>query len=105
MVIVETHVFTRQVTNLLTDEEYIQLQVALIMRPEAGRMIPGSGGLRKVRWQGKGHGKRGGMRVIYFWAESRSRILLLFMYAKGEQDDLTPDQLKALRQLVEAEHL
>ncbi len=105
MVIVETHVFTKQVVNLLTDEEYVELQVALIMRPEAGRVIPGSGGLRKVRWQAKGHGKRGGIRVIYYWAVSRSRILLLYMYAKGEQDDLSPDQLKALRQLVEAEQL
>ena len=104
MVVVETHAFTKQVLRLLTDEEYAQLQLVLIMRPEAGRVIPGSGGLRKVRWQAKGKGKRGGVRVIYYWAVSRERILLLYMYAKGEQEDLTPDQFRALRQLVEVEN-
>lgn len=104
MVLVETHVFTRQVLALLSDEEYTQLQLALVIRPDAGRLIPGGGGLRKLRWQAKGHGKRGGVRIIYYWAVSQERILLLYIYAKGEQDDLTPDQLKTLRRLMEAEY-
>jgi len=67
MVIIETSVFTRQVQQLLTAEEYLQLQTELIKRPEAGVIIPG-GGLRKVRWSMPGRGKRGGARVIYYWA-------------------------------------
>ncbi len=104
MVVIESHVFTKQVLRLLTDEEYSQLQLVLIMRPETGPVIPGSGGLRKIRWQARGRGKRGGVRVIYYWAASHERILLLYMYAKTEQEDLTPDQLKALRLLVEVEN-
>lgn len=104
MVLVETHVFTRRVLALLSDEEYTQMQLALVIRPDAGRLIPGGGGLRKLRWQAKGRGKRGGVRIIYYWAVSQERILLLYIYAKGEQDDLTPDQLKTLRQLMEAEY-
>ena len=68
MVIIETSVFTKQVQTLLTDEEYHQLQAELVRRPEAGAVIPRSGGLRKVRWSMPGRGKRGGARVIYYWA-------------------------------------
>lgn len=62
---VETPVFTAAVTSLLSDEEYRQLQLALLIRPEQGVLIRGSGGLRKLRWGARGHGKRGGVRVIY----------------------------------------
>lgn len=103
MVIVETAVFTRQVKALLPDMFYRDLQNALITRPEAGSVIPGSGGLRKLRWQYGGRGKRGGMRVIYYWAVEQQRILMLFMYPKNARDDLSPAQLKVLRQVVEAE--
>lgn len=64
---VETPVFTRAVTSLLSDEEYRQLQLALLIRPEQGALIRGSGGLRKLRWGAQGRGKRGGVRVIYYW--------------------------------------
>jgi hypothetical protein len=64
----------------------------------------GSGGLRKIRWAKEGRGKRGGVRVIYYWAVSSEQILMLFMYPKGEQDDLTPAQIKMLRQIVEEEY-
>ena len=103
MVIVETSVFTRQVVELLTDDEYRELQTALVMRPDAGRLIVGSGGIRKIRWAVRGRGKRGGVRVIYFWAVKRDRLLMLLMYRKGIQDDLTPDQLRKLRKIVEEE--
>jgi hypothetical protein len=66
MVIIETPVFTRQVQAFRSDEEYRQLQSELIVRPDAGFIIPGSGGLRKVRWGYRGHGKRDGTRVIYY---------------------------------------
>ena len=104
MVIIETSIFTRQVQALLSNEEYRQLQLALIIHPEMGAVIPGSGGLRKVRWSIGGRGKRGGVRVIYYWAVVHDRILMLFMYAKNEQDDLTPERLKVLRRIIEEEY-
>ena len=63
---VETHVFTAAIRRHLDDERYRQLQIALMLRPEQGSVIQGSGGLRKVRWATPGAGKRGGLRVIYF---------------------------------------
>jgi mRNA-degrading endonuclease RelE of RelBE toxin-antitoxin system len=103
--IVETSIFTRQVQGLLSDEEYRQFQLALLTRPDLGPIIPCSGGLRKVRWPAKGHRKRGGFRVIYYWVKIRDRILMLLIYAKAEQDDLTPEQLKVLRKIIEEEYL
>jgi mRNA-degrading endonuclease RelE of RelBE toxin-antitoxin system len=104
MVFVETSIFTRQVQELLTDDEYRELQKTLVNRPDAGSLIVGSGGLRKIRWAKQGKGKRGGVRVIYYWAVSQEQILMLFMYPKGERDDLTPVQVKILRQIVEEEY-
>ncbi len=104
MVIVETSVFTRRVQALLPDDDYRKLQVALAHRPQAGVVIPGSGGLRKIRWGTRERGKRGGVRVIYYWAVKQERLLMLMIYAKNERMDLTADQLKTLRQIVEAEY-
>ncbi|MGQ0571471.1 MAG: hypothetical protein ACT4P5_18365 [Armatimonadota bacterium] len=67
MVLVETTIFTRQLLGLLSDDEYRRLQVVLASRPSAGTLIKGSGGLRKMRWASGGRGKRGGVRVIYYW--------------------------------------
>jgi mRNA-degrading endonuclease RelE of RelBE toxin-antitoxin system len=69
----------------------------------AGAVIPGSGGLRKVRWSPAGRGKRGGVRVIYYWAVAQERILMLLVYSKNERDDLSADQMRILRRVVEAE--
>ena len=96
MVIVETSIFTRQVLTLLSDEAYRRLQMALVLHPDLGAVIPGSGGLRKVRWVMEGRGKRGGVRVIYYWAIIHDKILMLYTYAKNEQDDLTSEQLMVL---------
>ena len=104
MVIIETSFFTRQVQELLTDEEYRKLQAALINRPDMGPIIRASGGLRNVRWALPGRGKRGGVRVIYYWAVQREQILMLFMYGKAERDDLSSAQLKTLRQIIEEEY-
>jgi len=104
VVIIETSVFTRQVSQLLSDEEYAGLQADLIHRPEAGVIIPGSGGLRKLRWGLAGRGKRGGGRVIYYWAVTRDQLLMLLIYPKNAQDDLTPEQLRLLRRIVEVEY-
>lgn len=102
--IIETSFFTRQVQAILSEEEYRQLQLALVLHPGMGAVIPGSGGLRKMRWSIRGRGKRGGVRVIYYWAVVHDRILMLFMYAKNEQDDLTPEQLKVLSRIIEEEY-
>jgi mRNA-degrading endonuclease RelE of RelBE toxin-antitoxin system len=104
MVIIETSIFTRQVLELLTEDEYRELQTALARRPTWGTVIRGSGGLRKVRWSMRGRGKRGGVRVIYYWAVRQDRLLLLLIYSKSERDDLSPGQLRILRQIVEDEY-
>ncbi|OGO80618.1 MAG: hypothetical protein A3K41_00915 [Chloroflexi bacterium RIFOXYD12_FULL_57_15] len=103
MQFIETSIFTRQVTDLLTDDEYSQLQVALSVHPDLGDIIQHSGGLRKVRWSLAGRGKRGGVRAIYYWVVAEDQILMLFMYPKNVMGDLTPQQLKVLRQIVEKE--
>jgi hypothetical protein len=103
MQFIETSIFTRQVTALLSDDEYSQLQLALSAQPDMGAVIPHSGGLRKIRWSMVGRGKRGGVRAIYYWVVAEDKILMLFLYPKNEKDDLTPKQLKLLREIVEKE--
>ena len=104
MVIVETPVFTKRVLQTLDDEQYRLLQAALVAAPETGRVIPGGGGLRKLRWAGSGRGKRGGTRVIYRWFPERDRLLMLFVFLKNERDGLNAhQQLKRLRLVAESE--
>lgn len=103
MQFIETSIFTRQLTALLTDDEYSQLQVALSAHPGMGTVIQQSGGLRKIRWSMSGRGKRGGVRAIYYWVVAEDQILMLFIYPKNEKGDLTPQQLKVLREIVEKE--
>ena len=99
MEFVETSVFTERITKLLTDDEYYDLQAVLADNPKAGDVIPGAGGLRKLRWRAGGRGKRGGLRVIYYcWLEDR--LYMIFVYDKREQGDLTAEQLKVLRGYV-----
>ncbi len=81
----------------MDDERYLALQTHLAIYPDIGKVIPGSGGMRKIRWAGSGRGKRGGLRVIYYWWVSKDRISMLLVYPKNEQDDLSADQLKQLR--------
>lgn len=100
---VETPIFTRRVRTLLEDEEYRRFQIALLLRPTAGPVIPGTHGLRKMRWGPRGRGKRGGTRVIYYWEPAHATIYLLHVYAKNEQDDLTPAQRRTLARLVQEE--
>jgi hypothetical protein len=103
MPFVETPVFTRTVTALLDEVQYRALQLALALRPEQGDLIRGSGGLRKLRWRLKGRGKRGGVRVIYYWDAATETFYMLYAYTKQEQGDLTPQQVKVLRRLVQEE--
>jgi mRNA-degrading endonuclease RelE of RelBE toxin-antitoxin system len=103
MVIVETPIFTRRVLEALTDDEYRELQQFLAANPQAGDIIPGSHGLRKLRWTISGKGKRGGTRIIYFWLKARDTILMLFVFKKNERSDLTKNQLKSLKAIVAKE--
>ena len=101
----ETTFFTRQITELLEDSEYAALQGALAIDPQVGDLIPGTGGLRKIRWheQRRGKGKRGGIRVIYYWYGAREVIYMLLAYSKGERDDFSPSQKRMLKQLIAEE--
>ena len=103
MKIIETQIFTKRVREIIDEEEYRELQNALIINPELGKIIQGSGGVRKIRWSGSGRGKRGGSRIIYFWVKEQDNLLMLFIYRKNEKDDLTKDQIKVLKSVVESE--
>ncbi len=101
MIFIETPVFTEDLMELLSDEEYTEFQKYLVQNPLGGDPIRETGGLRKIRWSAKGKGKRGGVRIIYYYVISASQIRLLLIYKKGIKDDLTKDEKKALRKLNE----
>lgn len=103
MMFLETPVFTRQIRDLVDDDEYRLFQARLLANPDAGDLIPRSGGLRKIRVGVAGRGKRGGARVIYYWVTGKSQIYMLVAYAKNVQEDLTEDQLRVMRSLVKQE--
>ena len=100
MIITETSVFTKQITELLPDAEYARLQHFLVFNPTAGDIIQHSGGLRKVRWKSVTGGKRGGIRVIYYWQVKDGELFMLLAYGKGEKGDLSAKELKFLREIV-----
>ena len=102
-VFLETPLFTKRIRELISDNEYRILQMVLGLRPEQGAVIPGTGGIRKIRWGQKGRGKRGGIRVIYYWHRQTDRIYMLLTYTKIEQDDLSADQARILSRLVKKE--
>ncbi len=101
MIIIETTVFTRLIDQLMNDDQYRELQEWLIENPDIGDLVQGSGGLRKIRWKLTGRGKQGGVRVIYYWAVSADQIRMLYVYSKSDQENLTKEQLRVLRQVVE----
>jgi hypothetical protein len=101
MIFIETQVFTRQILDLVDDESYRALQARLLENPDAGDVIQGTGGLRKIRIAANGHGKSGGARVIYYHFATASQIVFLLAYPKGSQDELTNEQRKLLSQVIE----
>lgn len=103
MVFIETDVFTDEITKTLTDEAYRQLQKELIEKPKAGVIIPGSGGLRKLRWAIPGKGKRGGIRLIYYYKVVDTEFYMLYVYKKSKKEDLTKAQVKMLKNVMEEE--
>lgn len=100
MIFIETPLFTKLIKDYLPDEDYRLLQQTILIRPEAGDLIRGGGGLRKIRWKTSGGGKRGGLRIIYYWDVPEDTIYMLLPYKKSKQKDLTGTQLKVLRDLI-----
>jgi hypothetical protein len=101
--LIETSIFTKQITALLSDEEYGEFQSRIAANPELGPLIKGGGGIRKVRVAVGSRGKRGGARVIYYWAVRRDVILLLYAYPKNATADLTAKQVAELAKVVKRE--
>jgi len=99
---VESPLFAKQVHDYLTDDEYGVFQSFLATNPDVGVVVRGSGGVRKVRWRRQGTGKRGGVRVIYFYHDAQMPVFLLLVYAKAQREDMTPDQKKQARGLAAA---
>ena len=102
---VELPAFERHRSTYLDDDAFLALQNLLMNHPEAGDLIPDTGGLRKLRFadQRRGKGKRGGLRVIYYWWIAGLQFWLFTLYDKDEMDDLTPQQRKALKGMIKAE--
>jgi len=103
MTFIETQIFTSLVNQYLSGEEYRILQTSLLIRPKQGALIPGAGGLRKLRFGTGTRGKRSGLRVIYYWHGTDETIYLLLIYPKSRTEDLTREQLKVLSLLVREE--
>jgi mRNA-degrading endonuclease RelE of RelBE toxin-antitoxin system len=99
---IETRLFSRIVSRYLSDEEYAKLQQELIENPKAGDLIPGSGGIRKLRWKGSSRGKRGGVRVIYYSRSRQGEIWMLTLYAKNVSDDIPVHILKKIKEEIDA---
>ena len=98
---VEGSQFTARVHGYLDDAEYAALQWALASRPDAGPIIRGSGGLRKLRWRAQARGKSGGYRVIYYWRARAGEIWLLTIYAKSEEQSIPAHVLRELKKEIE----
>jgi len=98
---IETKLFTRLVQDFLSDDEYAALQQALLADPEAGAIILGSGGVRKLRWGVAGRGKRGGIRVIYFLRTRHGQIWMLTLYAKNVAENISANVLKQIKDEID----
>ena len=102
-IFIESTVFDRLRAFYLDDDEYGELQQFMMGNPEAGRVIPGSGGVRKLRWKRKGMGKRGGLRVIYFVRYLPNEFWMLTLYAKAKQENVPAHIIKQLKEAFERE--
>ena len=96
MVFIETSVFTKFITKYLSDDEYLGLQSFLLQHPNAGKLVRGTGGVRKLRWAASGKGKRGGLRVIYYWKVAQDEIWMLTVYGKSERETIPAHILKKI---------
>jgi hypothetical protein len=105
MEFIEAPIFSRYVSDYLADDEYRELQSQLAAHPELGDLMPGTGGFRKLRWRDarRGKGRRGGLRIIYYFFLADQQIWLMTLYDKDEASDLTSKQKKALKNALDAE--
>src|SRR5215475_11188493 len=105
MEFIEAPAFTRYLSEYLTDDEYLRLQILFKADPERGDLMPGTGGFRKLRWTDpkRGKGRRGGLRIIYYFFASDQQIWLMTLYGKDEAEDLTAGQKKALAAAIKDE--
>lgn len=101
MIFIETTSFTKHICRYLNDEEYSGLQNFLLLRPEAGKIVRGSGGVRKLRWAASGKGKRGGIRVIYYWKAADDEIWMLTVYGKSERDTIPTHVLRKIAEEIQ----
>ena len=98
---VEHPLFTKRIRELLSDDEYREFQSELAANPKAGDVIPGLGGLRKIRMALPGHGKRGGARVLYLSFVTAETVFLVYVFTKGDLSDIPADKKRAMRVLVD----
>ncbi len=98
LTIIESPIFTRLWPDYWCEDERGEFSAWLAENPEAGDVVPGSGGIRKVRWSRKGQGKRGGVRIVYFAAPTKGLIWLLTIYAKAKQENVPPHILRTLKE-------
>ncbi len=105
LVFLEIPAFSRLLADYLDDDAYRRLQAVLLADPEFGELMPGTGGFRKLRWEDgrRGKGKRGGLRVIYYYLESDRQIWFFTVYDKGEMADLSEGERRQLRRMMQAE--
>lgn len=101
MEFIEAPVFSKLIYDYIDDTEYSALQIELASRPDAGDIIPGSGGIRKLRWKLEGKGKRGGLRIIYYWKDKQNKIWFLTLHAKNEAESISLNVLREIRKEVE----
>lgn len=98
---IETPFFTKALSHYLEDGEYAKLQNYLNERPEAGAIVPGSGGVRKLRWGSEGRGKRGGLRVIYYLRSTRGELWMLTIYGKNVHEDIPAHLLRQMKESID----
>lgn len=101
MQFIELPLFTKYLDKYLTSNEYTGLLEFLMVHPQFGDLIPRGGGIRKIRWQAKGKGKRGGVRIIYFYSMKKNKIILMLIYSKNEMSNISAETLKRLRKRLE----
>lgn len=101
LVFVETKLFTQLVKEYLDDDEYRKLQQYIMLNPGIGKIINGSGGIRKIRWAREGMGKSGGIRTIYYWAKTRDQVYMLTMYSKTEKENIDKRTLALIAKELE----
>lgn len=102
-VFIETKLFTRLFDEIFSDDDLAELQDFLRANPEAGDIVPGSGGVRKMRWAMPGRGKRGGLRIIYYLRSKQGQIWLLTLYRKSETDNIPGRVLKQIKEEIDGE--